>query len=237
MNFSERLKNLRLEAGYTQKNLAETLNINQPRIVEWEKGKNNPNKKSLENLANLFNVSVSYLLGETDTRSELEISTIYEKLSPKGKEHVLSFAKNTLKEEQKNKIIPIIEHLFNYKVLDQALSAGTGYGYTDEQNYTTVYWNKEVDYDLATWIKGDSMEPKFYSGEVALIKEQNSIDYDGQICAVDWDGNSYIKKVYREEEGLVLVSINKKYDDKFASWEEQPRIIGKVIDHFIPIEQ
>ena len=92
-----------------------------------------------------------------------------------------------------------------------------------------------VDYDMATWIKGDSMEPEFYSGEVVLIKEQNVPDYDGQVCAVDWDGNSFIKKVYVEDDGFILSSINDKYADKFASWYEEPRIIGKVIAHFVPV--
>ncbi|TXK45739.1 helix-turn-helix transcriptional regulator [Lactococcus sp. dk322] len=78
------------------------------------------------------------------------------------------------------------------------------------------------------------MEPDFHNGEVALIKKQNQADYEGQVCAVDWDGNSYIKKVYMEEEGLVLRSINSIYDDKFASWDEQPRIIGIVTGHFRP---
>lgn len=40
------------------------------------------------------------------------------------------------------------------------------------------------------------------------------------------------QKVYKEEDGLRLVSINKKYKDKFASWSENPRIIGKIVGHF-----
>ena len=35
---------------------------------------------------------------------------------------------------------------------------------------------------------------------VALIK-QTGFDYDGAIYAIDWDGQTYIKKVYREENG------------------------------------
>ena len=61
--------------------------------------------------------------------------------------------------------------------------------------------------------------------------------YDGAIYAVDWDGQSYIKKVYRENDGLRLVSLNEKYTDKFAPFSEEPRIIGKVISNFIPIEK
>ena len=45
-----------------------------------------------------------------------------------------------------------------------------------------------------------------------------------------------LKKVYREKDGLRLVSINNKYKDKFAPYEEDPRIIGKIVGNFMPIE-
>ena len=73
------------------------------------------------------------------------------------------------------------------------------------------------------------------NGEVVLIKE-TGFDYDGAVYAVDWDGQTYIKKVYKEKDGLRLVSINSKYKDKFAPYEEDPRIIGKIVGNFIPIE-
>ena len=47
---------------------------------------------------------------------------------------------------------------------------------------------------------------------------------------------TYIKKVYREEEGLRLVSINTKYSDLIAPYDEEPRVVGKIVGHFLPIE-
>lgn len=79
------------------------------------------------------------------------------------------------------------------------------------------------------------MEPKYMNGEVVLIKE-TGFDYDGAVYAVEWDGQTYIKKVYREKDGLRLVSINSKYKDKFAPYDEDPRIIGKIVGNFMPIE-
>ena len=73
------------------------------------------------------------------------------------------------------------------------------------------------------------------NGEVVLIKE-TGFDYDGAVYAVDWDGQTYIKKVYKEKDGLRLVYINSKYKDKFAPFEEDPRIIGKIVGNFMPIE-
>ena len=101
--------------------------------------------------------------------------------------------------------------------------------------FTKVFYDEEIDHDFASWVFGDSMEPTYLNGEVVLIK-QTGFDYDGDVYAVDWDGQTYIKKVYREEDGLRLVSLNKRYGDKFAPYDEDPRIIGKIVGNFMPIE-
>ena len=44
------------------------------------------------------------------------------------------------------------------------------------------------------------MEPSYPNGSVALMK-QTGFDYDGAVYALMWNGKTYIKKVYREEEG------------------------------------
>ena len=248
MNFSERLKYLRLEAGYTQKNLAKNLNVAQPRILEWEKGKNSPNKKSLEKLAKFFNVSVSYLLGETNVRTS-EIIDIMDNLSEPRQEETINFAKKKLEEqESENKILPLKPSLIPYEVEDEhELSAGLGEGYTDCSSKKIVYWDKDVSYDRAIHIKGDSMEPEFHYGEVALIDYQSTLDYQGQVCAVDdvERGLAFIKCVTKLEDGFLLESLNDSVDnngerifpDIFLSFEDEPRIIGIVKEHFFPIEK
>ena len=50
------------------------------------------------------------------------------------------------------------------------------------------------------------------------------------------EGVTYIKRVYLEEDGLRLVSINKKYKDKFAPYDDDPRIVGKIVGNFMPLE-
>ncbi len=79
------------------------------------------------------------------------------------------------------------------------------------------------------------MEPTYLNGEVVLIK-QTGFDYDGAVYAVEWDGQTYIKRVYREPEGLRLVSINQQYADKFAPYDENPRIVGKIVGNFMPVD-
>lgn len=71
---------------------------------------------------------------------------------------------------------------------------------------------------------------------MALIRE-GGFDYDGAVYAIAWNEQVCIKKVYLEDDGYRLVSINNSYPDKFAPAEDEPRIAGKIVGNFMPIEQ
>lgn len=66
MPFNERLKELRSDAGLSQKRLAELIGVSQKAIDFWEKGINEPKASYIIALANFFNVSCDYLLGIVD---------------------------------------------------------------------------------------------------------------------------------------------------------------------------
>ncbi|GAA5350885.1 helix-turn-helix domain-containing protein [Streptococcus uberis] len=68
--FTERLKSLRLEKKLTQKEIAQKLNISQQAYGQWETGKLNPKKETIQMFADFFNVSNDYLLGTTDKKDE-----------------------------------------------------------------------------------------------------------------------------------------------------------------------
>ena len=66
MKFNERLKQLRLANGLTQKELAKSIEVGRTTISEYESGKIVPKQEGLLKLANYFNVSVDYLTGVSD---------------------------------------------------------------------------------------------------------------------------------------------------------------------------
>lgn len=74
-SFTERLKELRKEKGLNQIEIANYFGTSQPAYQAWESGRRTPAQKSLEKLAKFFNVSVSYLLGETSIRNFSELTT------------------------------------------------------------------------------------------------------------------------------------------------------------------
>lgn len=73
---SENIKNLRKEKGMSQEELASKLNVVRQTVSKWEQNLSVPDSEMLIKIAEVFEVSVSRLLGETveetDTKTELE---------------------------------------------------------------------------------------------------------------------------------------------------------------------
>jgi len=67
--FSDRIKILRLENDFTQKYIAEVLDITDRYYQKYEYGKVKPSQANLIKLADFYNVSTDYLLGRTDVKS------------------------------------------------------------------------------------------------------------------------------------------------------------------------
>ena len=214
---NNRLKSLRIKQKVSQTAVAEHLGVTRAAYNSWEKGKYIPNKKNLDELALYFNVETTYF------ESEYEIVNKYLQLNEINQKKLLTMANELY-----------ISQLYKYQV-HAKLSAGLGNFYYEDYEFDTVYFDKDISYDIASWIDGDSMEPKYHSGDVALIKK-TGYDFDGLVYAVVYNEETYIKKVFLEENTVRLVSINDNYKDIIAPIEEV-NIVGVVTDSFKPIKE
>jgi len=223
----EKLKARRKELKMTQKDIADQLGISYQAYSAWERGIKEPSKEKVNRLEQLLKVPKGYF-------TEIEIVRLYNVLSSKGQNKVLKYTRNLIQEESR-KNVTVSENLYEYHVYEK-MSAGIGSSVYDDRNYDTVYFNEELAHDFASWVSGDSMEPKYHDGSVALIRE-TGFDYDGAVYAVVCNNQTYIKRVYREENGLRLVSINPKYRDIFLPYDEDPRVVGIIVGNFIPLKE
>lgn len=66
MILNERLKELRLQNGVTQKSIADGIGVAEISLQRFEYGTSRPRLENLIKLADFFNVSTDYLLGRTD---------------------------------------------------------------------------------------------------------------------------------------------------------------------------
>ena len=217
-----KLKQKREEFGMKQSEIAQLLDINRSSYFSWENGRAVPNKSNLKKISDILGVTEEFFYEE-------EIAMLYKQLNPTNQTKAMNYVKDLVDKQSNIITMPT----FSYRVYE-SLSAGIGSSVYNDQNYDTVYFNEELAHDFASWISGDSMEPKYQNGSVALIRE-TGFDYDGAVYAVVCNSQTYIKRVYREELGLRLVSINPNYKDIFLSYDEDPRIVGIIVGNFVPM--
>ena len=88
-----------------------------------------------------------------------------------------------------------------------------------------------VKADFALRVKGDSMENvPILDGDIAFIRQQPEVE-NGEIAAILIDGEATLKRFYRENGSVMLVSENPKYRPMIYTEDacEDLRVLGKAI--------
>ena len=122
------------------------------------------------------------------------------------------------RQPERNKIIPL------YMTPAAAGYASPALG-DDYEDYE-VAANSEADF--AVRIAGDSMEPRFVNGQTVWVKAaQDANNGDIVLCTLNDQG--YCKKLCKDENGIALISLNKKYAPIPVREEDEFRIAGIVV--------
>jgi SOS-response transcriptional repressor LexA len=143
--FSARLRSSRIRLGLTQVGLAKLTGFSLSAIGNWESGQNAPSPNKLGLLAQKLGVSIDYLLGhEAEKRSVGQTS---------------SLGNRQVKVEIRQ--VPIVAwaqagDLVAYTDLDESWHEFTATTCRDENCF-------------AVTIEGDSMEPKYSAGDIAIL--------------------------------------------------------------------
>lgn len=100
---NENIKYFRKKKGYTQETLAGELDVVRQTVSKWEKGYSVPDAVMLERIADLFEISVSELLGDNQENPEknLDLKRISEQLSILNSQ----FAKELSRKRRNRKIL------------------------------------------------------------------------------------------------------------------------------------
>ena len=97
-----RLKSIREEHKISQQKLADNIGVSRSTIAMWETGGSQPDNESLIKLSKFFNVSIDYILGNSDevsllkTINKSEIEILFNKLNSLGKEKTESYIMDLL---------------------------------------------------------------------------------------------------------------------------------------------
>lgn len=90
-----RLRELRIQSGLTQNDIATKLGVSGQTILNWENGIYEPKINQLIQLADLFNVTVDYLIERPNMPSQSDI--VCKELEKLKKEDFIAFVKEKLK--------------------------------------------------------------------------------------------------------------------------------------------
>lgn len=239
-NFSNKLKDLRLKAGYSQKDVYEHFKIPQSTFSSWEVGKSEPSGEMLIKLCKFYKCDMLKEFSSDEDLNYKEWSLI-EKYrfisahSPDGiatvdtvltREYFIAEQLqdhreriNTLEAEQQ-KISEKLQSMRIYTYFGEIACAGPGF-YFDEIPTETME-APDMGGDFIIGVNGDSMEPDYHNGDKLYVKKTEYISHgDVGIFTI---GNECFLKEYGEEG---LISRNKDYGD--IQGTENVRLIGKVI--------
>jgi len=217
----ERYVELLKEKGVKNIDVSRATGIPASTFSDWKKGKSSPKYDKIQKIAEYFNVSIDYLTGESDFRTNEDL---FKHFTSSNNENALASDVFRLEKGMK---IPVLG----------SVAAGTPI--FAEENYIG---SEEISEELASTgeffglrIKGDSMSPRISEGDTVIVRQQDDAE-SGDIVIVLINGDSATcKRLMKYQEGISLISFNPAYEPMTFSnkdIEEKPvKIIGKVVEN------
>lgn len=207
-----KIKSLRIDRGLTQDELAKILGIARTTLASWEIDRREPDYAMLQKLADVFGVSVDYLLGRNKIIADALIVA-----EPKAVYSVNQMAK-----------IPVLGVI------------RAGIPIFAQQNI--IGWEdipadevKDGEY-FYLQVTGDSMiDAHIFPGSRVLIRRQEYVE-NGQIAVVLVNSNeATLKRVKWADEKVILYAANKNYEPQIYDVAEV-KILGRAVKAVIPLE-
>ena len=259
MEFSKRLKSLRLNKGYTQKELGAKIGVSEVTVGNWERGVKYPNLMALISLSAALQISLDSLAGIDFNNKEPQIilnqseKSIVEKyrvLDKFGKQAVdmicnIEFARVSAKqpEHDPDKIVEFssIKHSRRYIPAYTSPSAAGIAVPLEGDEFEMILVDNSVpsDADFAVRIQGDSMEPYISDGSMVFVNKDAEIT-NGDVGIFCVDGAMYCKQFFKDTDGnvyLLSANPNRTNANVFLSADcgSEFRSSGKVIMESIPL--
>lgn len=244
--FSNKLKDLRLKAGYSQKDVYEYFHIPQSTFSSWEVGKSEPSGEMLLKLCEFYKCDMMKEFSSENTLTYKEWNLVEKyrfitESSPDGAKiiDIILNREYTIAEKLKQAPAAIVElhNISNEKsrLIDYYRSVSAGSGevifddvYSERITLPDIPEYRRVAY--AVKVDGKSMEPRYNDGDILLIEPTCEVEV-GEIGIFNVDGKAYVKKLGKEK----LISLNKGYGD--IQLTEDSLCMGRVVGKLESIEK
>ena len=205
-NMGNIIKRLRIENNMTLEQLGDKVGVGKSTVRKWENGMiANMRRDKIAKIADVFNVSPSYLIGWDNNVGPITDGT---------KHKAPGVTINVLGRVAAGVPIEAIEDIIDTEEISAEL-ASTG------------------DF-FGLQIHGDSMEPRMYEGDVVIVRQQDDAESGEVIIAMVNGDEATCKRLKKYDGGIMLLSNNPRYEPIVFTneeIEEKPvRIIGKVVE-------
>lgn len=236
---AEALKDARIKAGLTQLEVSKKIGKAQQTIASWETGQAQLDANTLFLLCDIYGTTVDAVfgLGAQDNISleEMQIIKKFRDCSSHGKEAVKVLLNYEYKNTEQPKLIqiPYVEKELNkpQEMIDinyylSKVSAGGGEWLNDDEEIIKIQLpltNASRRADFAVSVRGDSMKPKYYDGDLLLVRQQPAVEL-GETGIFIVNNNGYVKKMGKNE----LISINDQYENIPIHDYDRIDCIGKI---------
>lgn len=208
MTIHENIKKRRLELNLSQEELAEmTGYTSRSSIAKIEKGLVDLSQSKITLFAHALKTTPAYLMGweEDEKQPKKDNST-----RPRKKGVKIP----VLGEVVAGVPIEAIEDILDYEEITEEMAAKGEH--------------------FALKVKGDSMEPVFYAGDIVIVRQQPTADSGDIVIALVNGDESTIKKLKLIDEGLMLIPANPAYEPMYYTRKQidtlPVSIIGKVVE-------
>lgn len=191
MTLGDKIKDFRLHYQLTQGQLAKILNVSDVTINRYEKNKRTPDLNTLKLIAQTFDTSIDYLLGQKETPEpyiEKKTSSIFERRIP-----ILSHIEEG---------VPLCSNkeILGYEEISLNLS--------------------ENGEHFAILAKDKSMTPKIYPKDLVIVRQDEKWSNNDTVV-IRLDKEILIRRIKKEPKGILLFSSNPQFEPSFYTLEEK----------------
>ena len=221
----------RKKAKLSQKEVAEQLGVSIPAVSKWENGTNSIGIEILFDLCQLLGVPVNKIYGVDGEVEQNDILEKYNALDEHGRKLVdavlgLEYERlevqEVYKEQSAGRDIPIYQ---------SKAAAGTPLPIVTDA-YDMCKANAPAGTDYGIKLSGDSMEPEYPDGCTVWVKAGTDME-SGDIGVFSIAGEAICKKIYWDENGCRLESLNPKYAPIEITAATNLYTHGKVVGHTV----
>ncbi|MDO4804520.1 MAG: XRE family transcriptional regulator [Lachnospiraceae bacterium] len=229
---AELIRTYRKKARISQQDLGEMLGVTRNTVVNWEGGKYRPDIDLLLPLCDIFGITLYELFGTEDLSLEIsshenDLLKQYRQISPLSQRIVDRMVDCILYEESEDRNCRLARHARLVGILEVAAAAGDGLGFSDipMESCRFVFINdvnRKADAVLA--IKGDSMMPRYHSGDMVYVQFTQSPNVGEDVICRSKEG-FHIKRL--GEDGPY--SLNPDIPFTLTSPDDHVETIGRVL--------